>query len=240
MREFLRSIRKTKEIAVRINSMDGNLWKRDLEAVVCPALDAVVLPKARAGDAVALSAVLTEMERERKPASRTGIIALVETAAAVSETEEIAALPRVNAIMLGAEDLSADIGAERTPSGEEILYPRMRVVYACAAAGIDSVDTPFTDVRDGEGLRKDCLYARRLGFSAKAAVHPSQASVINECFLPSPASVAKAARILRAREAAGGKGVFSVDGKMVDRPVLERAERTLAAAREAGLPVPEE
>ena len=143
----------------------------------------------------------------------------------------------MRAIFLGAEDLTSDLQAVRSKEGPEILYARGRVVMAARAAGIDCYDTPFTDVNDEEGLRQDARFARALGFTGKASISPRHVPAINEVFSPSLADI-EYAREVMAAIAEGerlGRGAVSLRGKMVDKPIVDRARRVLEAARALGL-----
>lgn len=158
------------------------------------------------------------------------IIPLLETPLSVIYAYDIAtADPRVWAISFGAEDYTAALGAVRSRSGEEILSARMTIVNAAAAAGIDSIDTPFTDAQDESGLEQDSLFARRLGFKGKLAINPRQIDVIHQAFSPTAADIHWARRVVDALEQAKkqGTGVIALDGKMIDAPIVLRAERTL-------------
>ena len=134
------------------------------------------------------------------------------------------------------EDLTSDMEVLRTKKGVEIEYPRARVAMACKAYKIDAIDTPFTDVTDNPGLKEDALHAMQLGMNCKAAIHPNQLDTINEVFMPSMTQIIWASRVMKANEDANAKGlgVFSLDGKMVDKPVLDRARKILAKAKKFG------
>ena len=199
-------------------------------AAAADALDALVLPKSEsAGDVDDLADLAAE--RDADPP----VLALVETAAGVLHAEAIADAEATDALIFGAEDLAADLGATRTTAGTEVLHAREHVVLAAAAAGIDAVDTVYTDFEDEAGLREETALARRLGYDGKLAIHPAQVGPINETFTPDSERVAWAQRVLDAREAADteGRGVFAVDGEMVDAPVVAQAERVVALAAAA-------
>ena len=236
---YLASLKKRvhKEVVVRINGLDTPFYGNDLKAVVCGRLDTIMLPKASVTYLRELNSLLGEIERERGLNKKIAVIPIIELAASVLEIEEIVKCPRVNGVLLGAEDLSGDLGVMRTKEGNEIAYPRMRLAYACAAYKIDAIDTPFTDTADGEGLEKDCRYAGNLGFKSKAAIHPNQVPVINSVFVPSQKSIEWALRVEEAARTASrkGLGVFSLDGKMVDKPVISRAAKIIEKARAYGL-----
>lgn len=218
------------EVCVRVNP--GERGIADLEALLeAPTLrlDGVVLPKVTAGvDVERVSKFLTDRDRT------VPVFALIETARGVLAAAEIAAVPATDALVFGAEDLAADIGATRTPEGTEVLYARQRVVIAAAAHDCAAIDTLHTDFEDEAGLREDTAVARRLGYDGKLAVHPGQIDPIHEAFAPDEAEVAWAERVLEAKREAdtNGRGAFEVDGEMIDRPLIERAERLLELAAE--------
>ena len=221
------------EIVVRINGLDTDFYYDDLRAVVSDKIDTIMLPKARVESLIELDRILTELECERGMKKKINVIPIIELAISLIEVDEIARAPRVNGILLGAEDLTSDLDAPRTKKGDEILYARMRVVTAAAAYKLDSIDTPFTDTADEDGLLCDCKFVMGLGFTSKAAIHPNQVPVINSTFVPSMDKIRWALRVEEATAAAKkkGLGVFSLDGKMVDKPVIDRANKILLKAK---------
>ena len=144
------------------------------------------------------------------------------------------ASPRLSGLTWGAEDLAADIGALATRIegewSEPVRVVRSLALFAAAAAGVPAIDTVHTDFRDLEGLRRDCSAAARDGFSGKLAIHPDQVEIINEAFSPTPEALEEAERIVAAFAEPGAGGVTSIDGRMLDRPHLEAAERLLKRA----------
>ncbi|MDV7348376.1 CoA ester lyase [Halorubrum distributum] len=190
-------------------------------------LDAVMLPKVEAAERVERVADLCA-ERGRDPA----VFALVETAAGVLSAQSIAAADATDALVFGAEDLAADVGATRTDEGTEVLYAREHVVLAASAAAVDAIDTVYTDFSDEAGLREDAAFARRLGYDGKLAIHPAQVAPITEAFTPDPEDVEWAEAVLDARDEAerDGRAVFRVDGEMIDAPLIAQAERILDRA----------
>jgi citrate lyase subunit beta/citryl-CoA lyase len=221
------------EVVIRINGLDTEFYMDDLLAVVSDKIDTIMLPKASVKDLILLDEILTKLERERALTKRIHIIPIIELASSVLEIEDIVKQNRVNGVLLGAEDLTSDLDVQRTKQGDEILYPRMRLAIACAAYKIDSIDTPFTDTADEDGLLTDCKKALGLGFTSKSAIHPSQVGVINDIFVPSPEKIKWALRVQSATQEAEkkGLGVFSLDGKMVDKPVIQRANKILEKAK---------
>jgi len=185
------------------------------------ALDALVLPKATPEGVEALG--------ESGPP----VIAIVESAAGLRAAFEIASQPRVTVLLVGAVDLGAELGLEPGPDRSELLYARSKVVVDSAAAGIKPpIDVGHLDLHDAEGLEEECRAGRALGFRGKACIHPAQVPVVNRVFAPSEAELAWARSVVEAyeRESGEGRGVFALNGSMIDLPVVERARRVLAEA----------
>jgi citrate lyase beta subunit len=206
---------------VRVNGADTAWFADDLALVRELPLAAVVLPKATP-DAVAA------LGPEGPP-----VIAIVETAAGVRSAYETASSARVAALLLGAVDLGAELGLEPRPDGLEILYARSQVVVDSAAAGIrPPFDIVHLDVHDEHGLEEECRLARSLGFRGKACIHPAQLEVVHRVFAPTEAELEWARSVVDAyeRETGEGRGVFALNGAMVDLPVVERARQILAEA----------
>ncbi|PSP54550.1 CoA ester lyase [Halobacteriales archaeon QS_1_67_19] len=222
------------EVCVRVTPT-GIAADDDLQGVLADeraaeTLDAVMAPKAEsADDAETVARLLAERGAE------VPILALVETAAGILSAEDIATVPEVDALVFGAEDLAADIGATRTDAGTEVLHAREHVVLAASAADVDAIDTVYTDIEDTEGLGEETEFAIELGYDGKIAIHPAQVDPINEAFTPDPNRVEWAERVLEAKAEAdeAGRGVFRVDGEMVDAPLVAQAERVLEYARAA-------
>ena len=225
------------EVIIRINGLDTDFYQADLSAVVSDKIDTIMLPKATVKDLQELNEILSKLENERKLTKKISVIPIIELTKSVLEIEEIVKQERVNGVLLGAEDLTSDLDVLRTKQGDEILYPRMRLAIACSAYKIDSIDTPFTDVNDEQGLISDSNKALSLGFTSKSAIHPSQVAIINQIFVPSPEKIKWALRVQQATETASkkGLGVFSLDGKMVDKPIIDRANKILQKAKRYNL-----
>ncbi|MBQ2202701.1 MAG: CoA ester lyase [Clostridia bacterium] len=228
------------EITVRINAIDTAYWQDDLEAIVPLKPDLIMPPKASsAADMQKLDAYIAKVEEKAGiPVGTVRLIPLIETALGVERAFEIAsACPRVTALFLGGEDLTADLRCKRTKAGNEIDYARKRLVCAARAAGIDVYDTPFTDVNDDEDIVIDAEYAKSLGFTGKSAIAPRHVRTINEVFSPSPADIEYAKLVFEAIRIGKlqGKGAVSLRGKMIDKPIVERARQTLEAAKQLGL-----
>ena len=225
---------KQKEIMIRINSLDNDLAMLDLDDIVSDEIDTIMLPKARVSDIVYLDKVLRQIEEKKQMTKKINIVPIIELASSLLEVERIAAEKRVNGILLGAEDLTSDMEVSRTEEGTEIFYPRAKIAMACKAFKIDAIDTPYTNVNNLEGLEKDSLVAKELGFNAKACIHPNQIDVINRIFSPTEKEILRAQKIVAAYEQEK-KGAFSLDGKMIDKPIIERSLKIIAKAKKIGL-----
>jgi citrate lyase subunit beta/citryl-CoA lyase len=228
------------ETIVRINSIDTDYWKRDLDAVIPYKPNLIMLPKTNsAEDARVADAYISEVEQRcGMEVGTVKLMPLIETALGVENAFGIAtSCSRVAAIFLGAEDLTADLRCKRTKGGAEINYARTRLVMAARAANIDVYDTPFTDVNDDEGIRIDAEYAKALGFTGKASISPRHVDVINEVFSPTMQEIDYAYEVMEAIRIAKeqGRGVISLRNKMIDAPIVARAEQTIAMARELGI-----
>ncbi|MDL5363625.1 CoA ester lyase [Halalkalicoccus sp. NIPERK01] len=212
------------EVCVRVTPE----FEADLAVLERARPDSLMLPKvAGRADVAAFDAAVREY------GDALPVLALVENAAGVLAAPEIAAHDAVDALVFGAEDLSADIGATRTAEGTEVLYARERVVIAASAADCEAIDTVYTDIEDHEGLVEETRFAIQLGYDGKMAIHPGQVGPINEAFTPDPEAIEWAERVLDARDRAEseGRGVFRVDGEMIDAPLIARAERIRERAR---------
>lgn len=228
------------EIIVRINSIDTAFWRADVDEILPQKPDLLLLPKTScAQDVLEADAYISEAE-ERLGFSRNTVrlMPLIETAMGVENAFAIAsASDRVAALFLGAEDLTADLRCRRTKEGREIEYARTRLVVAARAANVDVYDTPFTDVNDDEGIEADAAYAKALGFTGKASISPRHVEVINRVFSPSQKEIEYAYEVMEAIRLAKeqGRGAVALRGKMIDAPIVARAEQTIAMAREMGL-----
>ena len=213
------------EMMLRINEPGSELGERDLSAMLDAGVrpDSLMVPKVSGPD------TLRALERRlRPPLERLPLIVQIETAAGLAAVEAIAmTTPNVAAMFFGAVDLSAELGCSIT--WDALLYARSRVIAAAALVGVDAMDTPFMDVSDPKQLASEVAAVRLLGFTGKAAIHPSQVSIIQGGFSPDDEMVAWARRIVEAYETNKG-GVLLVEGKLVERPVIASAQRVLAVA----------
>ena len=227
-------------ITVRVNGADTPWFEKDLEEIIPSAPAAVRVPKCHSPEDVKhADNVITRIEREHGMSlGGVRLHAMLETAHGIELAFEIArASDRVEALTLGGQDLTADIGVQKTRDGVELFYARGRVVMAAKAAGLMAFDTVWTDINDMEGLKNEAKLAVQMGFTGKAAIHPSQVDVIHEAYRPDPKELRRAFRIVDAARQAEqeGKGVISVDGRMVDGPVVTRAFSLIGLGRLYGI-----
>ncbi|MCS5666185.1 MAG: CoA ester lyase [Dehalococcoidia bacterium] len=227
--------REGHRVMVRVNSLDTGLTRVELETLVSPELYGISLGK------VESKWNIQDVDRMLRPIEQlagvepgsTKIVAWAETASALVDARDIAASsPRVIALAFGAEDFTNDMGIERSDAGDEVQVPRSLVPVAAKAANVASLDSPFVAFQDPGALRADAQKARQMGYTGKHAIHPSQIDIINEVFSPAPDEVAYARRIVEAWDKAQseGHGSLAMDGRMVDVPVVKRAQNLLAFA----------
>jgi citrate lyase subunit beta/citryl-CoA lyase len=227
------------EVVVRINPLNTEFGEEDLKIIARAKPDAILIPKAQVEEILLVDKMLYDIELlEGFQEGSIKIIPLIETAYGLETVfSVIQSSKRIVAILLGGEDLTADLGVKRTRVGEEILYARNKVAVACKAGNIDSIDTPFTDTNDTEGLILDTEKAKSLGFTGKAVIGPRQIEHIHLVFSPTCEEIDYALKVVEAMEIAKeeGRGVFSLDGKMIDAPIINRALNTIELAKKVGL-----
>ena len=208
-----------KTVLVRVNAAGSEWFERDLAACDVPGVTGVVLPKAEIVEARAIA-----LCQRRKIA----LFPLIETAVGMAHAETVAATPCVQRLMFGTIDFQFELGIDG--DGDELLAFRSRLVLASKLAGIQSpVDGPCTSWEDPELLLADSRRARKLGFGGKLCIHPKQVVTVNAAFSPSDAEIEWARKVLDAAERSGGAAV-AVDGRMIDRPVILKAEQIVALA----------
>ena len=236
--------------AVRVNGLDTIWCHDDVVEVVTAAganLDILVIPKVRsARDVWWFDVLLSQLEAKLDLKRRIGLEVLIEEAEGLENAAEIArASSRIEAIILGAGDLSASLHARVTTSFQPVLtypgdfwhYARAKVVAAARAAGVDAIDYPFPDFQDPDAYRRECEMASVMGFDGKWCIHPSQVPIANEVFSPSPEEVEWALKTESAYRTAetAGTGAISVDGQLVDAAHMRHVQITLIRARQAGI-----
>ena len=219
----------------RVNSLDTGLCIDDLTAVVGPHIYGVSVGKIYTTDDVAtISGVIEDLEQKAGvPVGQTKLVLWIETAMAIVHCYEIcASSPRIVGAAFGAEDLTNDMGIERTEDDSEVAVPRSILCVASRAAEVLALDTPFFGFRDPEGLKQNAEASKKIGFKGKFAIHPAQIDQINATFSPSAAEIEYAQRVIEAFEEAEriGRGSTSLDGKVVDVPVVKRARALLEIA----------
>ena len=227
------------EMVVRINPLNTPYGKRDVEAVVKAGVDVIRMPKTEtAEEVVEVEREIERVERELGCLGRTKIMAAIESALGIVNAYAIAtASKRMMGIALGAEDYCANLKTQRTPGGDELRLARETIVVAARAAGIDALDTVYSNLNDMETFRKEVEFIKTLGFDGKSIINPRQIEIVNEVFAPKEKDINKARTILAAIKEAEqkGSGVISVNGKMVDKPVVIRAQRTIDLAIASGI-----
>ena len=227
------------ERCIRINSIGSGIEKRDLVAALTTNPDAIVVPKIESAEQVKW---VSEHIESYELSSNLSIGAIrlligVETAKGILNLKEIAeADKRLEAIIFGAEDYAASVGATRTKEATEVLYARSAVVTACAANDLQAIDMVYIDFRNLDGLRVEAEQGAGLGFSGKQVIHPNQVPVAQDAFTPSAEAIEYAKRIVESFKSSQkeGKGAYALDGKMIDMPLLKNAQKVLDRARAAG------
>ena len=232
------------EMVVRINPLNTPYGKKDVEAVVKAGVDVIRMPKTETADEVReVEAEILKWETELGCVGRTKIMAAIESALGIVNAYPIAtASKRMMGIALGAEDYCANLKTQRTQGdnpnfGIELLQARQMIVVAARAAGIDALDTVYSNLNDMDTFRREVELIKALGFDGKSIINPRQIEIINEVFAPKEKDIEKALKILAAiKEAeAKGSGVIAVNGKMVDKPVVIRAQHTIDLAIASGV-----
>lgn len=229
-----------KEIVVRINNPETDLGRADLEAMVRAKVGVIRLPKTEnVHDIEVCDAEITRIEKDVGLANGTiHMMAAIESAEGVLNARDIAkASKRLIGIALGAEDYVTDLKTSRSPEGTELFFARCMILQAARAAGIAALDTVYSDVNNEEGFIAEVKLIKQLGFDGKSIINPRQIDPVVEIYTPTQKEIEKALAIKAAIEEAHqrGSGVISLKGKMIDRPVVIRAERVLKLAREARL-----
>lgn len=228
----------SKELVVRINDLSSGLGVADLEAIVRAQPDVIRLPKTdSAKDVIECEREIERIEREAGiPVGKTGMMAAIESANGVLNAREIAfSSKRLIGIALGAEDYVTDLKTTRSPEGIELLFARGMIVNAAKAAGIMALDTVYSDVNNEEGFIAEATMIRKMGFDGKSVINPRQIAPLHAVFTPSEKDLMKARAIMEAIAEANarGSGVASLKGKMIDKPVVARAQYLLEMAERA-------
>jgi citrate lyase beta subunit len=225
------------ERLVRVNAVSTGLQETDLSTVLPCHPQGIILPKVENAEQIQrVDETIAAVEKQYGwSGGEIALLAIVESARGILNLAQIAsACPRLQALALGAEDLAADIGAVRTRSGSEMSYARSALVMHTAAFGLQAIDMVFVDLKDSQGLFQEAQQAFQMGFSGKQIIHPDQIAPVQRAFTPGDEAIANARRLVQAydRHQAMGKGVFTLDGRMVELPMIQSARRILAQAEE--------
>jgi len=231
---------KEVETIVRVNALDSEYGVADLEAVVRGGGDIVRLPKTdTVQDLIDTETEIARIEKEcgREPGS-TGLLAAIESPLGITQAVAIAhASPRLIGIALGAEDYVRNLHTERSPEGVELLFARCTILQAARSAGIQAFDTVYSDANNDAGFLQEATLIKQLGFDGKSLINPRQIELLHNLYAPTQKEVEFAQRVIEAAEASAqeGRGVVSLNGKMVDSPVIERARLMLSRAQLSGI-----
>lgn len=228
------------EIVVRVNALDSPYGRDDIEAVVRAGVDVIRLPKTEtAQDILDVEAVIEEVEKKiGREVGSTRMMAAIESALGIINAYEICkASKRLIGVAIGAEDYVTNMKTKRFPDGMELLGARTQLIIAARAAGIACFDTVYSDVDNEEGFRNEVKLIHQLGFDGKSVINPRQIAPVNEIYTPTDVEIKKSVDVVGAAKDAAerGLGVISLNGKMIDKPIIERAERVLELAKAAGV-----
>lgn len=231
---------QTIETIVRVNALDSEFGVNDLEAVVRAGVDIVRLPKTdSAQDVIDMEKQIARIEAEcGRDVGSTGMLAAIESAEGINNAVAIAqASPRLIGIALGAEDYVRNLRTERSPEGIELLFARCSILQAARAAGIAAFDTVYSDANNEQGFLNEAAHIKQLGFDGKSLINPRQIELLHNLYAPTSKELDHAQRVIEAAEAAAseGLGVVSLNGKMIDGPIIERARLVLQRAALSGI-----
>lgn len=233
--------KQTKKIFVRVNGVETQYFDPDIEKMVLPQVYGLLIPKTeKPEDLRKIDQRITDLEKKKSiPAGQIRLICQIETALGLHKATEIASsTPRVLALAFGAADLTLDLGAVLSKSGEELFFVRSWLVFASRLAGVYPIDSPYmVDFKDVEGLSREARLSRQLGFRGKLCIHPVQLGPIHEVFSPSQDEINKAKRVVEAFEQAKqrGESAISLDGQFIDPPIYGRAKQILEFAKAIGM-----
>jgi citrate lyase subunit beta / citryl-CoA lyase len=220
------------ETVVRVNGLETEFGLKDLEMIVMAQPDVIRLPKTEtASDVHEVEAIIERIEKENNiPIGKTKMMAAIESAKGVINASAIASSSkRLIGIALGAEDYVTNLKTNRSPEGIELLFARCQILNAARAAGIAALDTVYSDVENEEGFRKEVEHIKQLGFDGKSIINPRQIDIVHEIYAPKVKEIEHALKVIAAIKQAekDNLGVVSLNGKMIDKPIVERAERVL-------------
>ena len=224
------------ETVVRVNPLDSEFGLLDLNAVVRAGVDVVRMPKTEtAQDVVDMDNAITDIEKIcGREVGSTKMLAAIESPLGITQANQIAtASKRLIGIALGAEDYVRNLKTERSPEGIELLFARCSILQAARAAGIQAFDTVYSNANNEEGFLKEAALIKQLGFDGKSLINPRQIELLHNLFAPTQKDVDQAKRIIEAAKEAEkqGSGVVSLNGKMIDAPIIDRAKLVLERAK---------
>ena len=224
------------ETVVRVNPLDSEFGLADLNAVVRAGVDVVRMPKTEtAQDVLDMDREITKIEKAcGREVGSTKMLAAIESPLGITQANQIAtASNRVSGIALGAEDYVRNLKTERSPEGIELLFARCSILQAARAAGIQAFDTVYSNANNEEGFLAEAALIKQLGFDGKSLINPRQIELLHNLFAPTQKDVDQARRIIDAAEEAerNGLGVVSLNGKMIDAPIIDRAKLVLERAK---------
>ncbi len=224
------------ELVCRVNGLDSPFGENDIEAMVAAGIHVIRLPKTEsAEDIIAVEKLIAFYEEKHNiEVGTVKMMAAIESALGIINAYSIAtASKRLVGIAIGAEDYVTNLKTNRSPSGVELLYARSQLLNAARAAGIAAIDTVFSDVEDVEGFTNEVKLIKQLGFDGKSVINPRQVPVVHQVFMPTEKEITHANAVVKASIEAEekGLGVISLNGKMIDKPIVERAERILELAK---------
>lgn len=225
-------------VLIRVNGMNTAYFEEDLEAVMRSRASGLMVPKVEDQESIQRLNDLMSAREARNRTETMPVLALIESAKALSNIYRIAQAsaeqPRSFRLVFGAADYTFDLGVDISRDGQELAYPRARIAVACRAAGLlPPLDSPFMlDLKDLQALEEDSLRAKKLGFGGKLCIHPNQVDIVNRTFSPRPEEIHHAEAVITAFEEAKGRGegAIQLDGKLIDKPVVERARQILQIA----------
>ena len=224
------------ELVVRINECSSEFGRADIFSMVKAGVDVIRLPKTETvEDVLEVEAVILEAEKTfGREEGSTRMMAAIEGASGVLNAPAIAvSSKRLIGIAIGAEDYVTNMKTRRYPDGQELFFARSMIIHAARAAGISAFDTVYSDVNNEEGFRNEVALIRQLGFDGKSVINPRQIPVVNEIYAPTIKEIENAKAVIEAIKTAekNGSGVISLNGKMIDKPIVMRAERVMMLAK---------
>ncbi len=226
------------EVFVRINPVTSMFWQEDCLAIIPCKPSGIVIPKATQDAVETIENFIKDIENQEEIHCQTPFILIAESAYGVETIVEVLrSSQRIVAVLFGAEDFTADMAIARTSEGFEIQYARSKIAVACKAFSVLAIDTPYVDIENFAGFNQDILRGKALGYKGKACINPRQIEAVHQQFAPTQVEIDEAIAILEEKERAfkEGIGVFSYRGKMIDQPIITRAETVLNLARKLRL-----